>query len=632
MKNDKKNYLILGSHAHVPSGASESEFEFVYKNKMRPFVSNLYRYSNIQAVFHYSGILLYWVERNHPEFFMLIEDMISRKQAEILGGGFYEPCFPLIPLNDRIGQIELMTTYIRKHFGKRPQGCWLPGFVWEQHLVTALCLSDMNYTFLSQDQFAWAGIEDARLFYPCISEDQGKLIVIFPVSSSIEKELENKSFYHVFNELNKKFENIISSLDQNKKDENQPYSDPNDYTYNTGKIISIFPDKISASSEEAADTAWNRFFEEISLSENIIETTLPSKILKSHKSFKKNNFPESTAAGINHSPRRFLIEHTEADSIYSKMIFTNVLINQLKGDKARKQNAREELWKAQDSCFFSPCNGQLRSELRKSAYSSLLRAERLSRENVKGVSSLLQYDYDLDGIKEYLFQNEKINCYIHKRGACIFELDYFPDEWNYLDCGVNEYGRRAAFADIITSADEKINKNFIFTAENSRLCFINQYEAQAQDIKGKSCFTLSPVSNEPFGSIEINKCYLLKKDSLFVSYILKNTGKIIQDFQFVPEINFSFAGAGDEYVRFFTADSGGKDIHIKNIHNANNLKIQDIVNEVQIIFSSDKEFSGSLFPVFNGDLYQATRIIPVFSVSLESGEIWTNEFSLKFSH
>ncbi|MCL2214631.1 MAG: alpha-amylase, partial [Treponema sp.] len=157
MKNEKKNYLILGSHAHVPYGAPESEFEFVYENRMRPFISNLYRYSNIQAVIHYSGILLYWVERNHPEFFMLIEDMVSRKQTEILGGGFYEPCFPLIPLQDRIGQIELMTTYLRKHFGKRPLGCWLPGFVWEQHLVTALCSSDINYTFLSQKQFSQAG-------------------------------------------------------------------------------------------------------------------------------------------------------------------------------------------------------------------------------------------------------------------------------------------------------------------------------------------------------------------------------------------------------------------------------------------------------------------------------------------
>ena len=45
--------LVLGSHAHVPSGAFESEFEYIYEKRMRPFVSNLYRYSNINAVLHY---------------------------------------------------------------------------------------------------------------------------------------------------------------------------------------------------------------------------------------------------------------------------------------------------------------------------------------------------------------------------------------------------------------------------------------------------------------------------------------------------------------------------------------------------------------------------------------------------
>ena len=635
MKNEKKNYLILGSHAHVPYGAPESEFEFVYENRMRPFISNLYRYSNIQAVIHYSGILLYWVERNHPEFFMLIEDMVSRKQTEILGGGFYEPCFPLIPLQDRIGQIELMTTYLRKHFGKRPLGCWLPGFVWEQHLVTALCSSDINYTFLSQKQFSQAGLSGAHLYSPCISEDQGKLIVIFPVSSLIERELEVKSFYHVFNELNKKSENKINLSDQDFKKGNLQRGEQNDYSYytgNFGKIICIFPDKVSTSPEEAIDTAWSRFFEEISLSDAIVETTLPSKIFKSHKSYIKNNFPDSSVAGKDFSPRRFLIDHEEANSIYSKMIFTNVLINQLKGDKARKQNAREELWKAQDSCFFSPCNGRLRSELRKAAYSSLIRAERLSRENVKVISSLVQYDFDLDGIKEYLFQNEKINCYIHKKGASIFELDYFPNEWNYLDCGANEFGKRTAFADIITSVDERTDGNFNFTSSNSRLCFICQYEAQAQDKKEKLCFRLVSDGNEQFDCIEINKCYLLKKESLNVSYILKNTSKDNQVFQFIPEIDFSFAGIGDEYVRFYTTDKSGNDIHLDSMYKANNLKIHDIINEVQIVFFSEKEYSGKLITVFNSDRYQATRIIPVFSITLKSGEVWSNDFSLKFSH
>jgi len=614
VKTVSKISLILGSHAHVPSGAPESEFEFVYETKIRPFVSNLYRYSNIQAVLHYSGVLLYWVERTHPESFMLIEDMLTRKQAEILGGGFYEPVFPLLSLQDRIGQIELMTTYLRKHFGKRPTGCWVPGMAWEQNLAVALCTSDMDYTFLSQEQFEQAGLEGSDLFKPCLSEDQGKLVAIFPVSRFVEKELSQKSFSQVFVDLENKFNEVCGGC-------------------KSEKIISVFPETVSSSPEEAPDTAWNRFFEEISLSDKIVSTALPYKILKTYKTFKKASFPNSSAQENNFSPRKFLIDNAEASGIYSKMIFTNLLINQLKGDKARKLSAREEMWKAQDSCFFSPGNGQYRNELRKSAYSSLLRAEMLSREKGKFASSLIQYDFDFDGTKEFIFQDEKINCYIQHRGAGIFELDYLPKEWNYLDCGTDNSYRRIAFADMFFPESEKFDNLINILPENGRFCLHEQYEEITQDRKGKSCFRLPACADDaPFGNIEIDKCFLLKKENLSVSYLLKNKGKEKINFLFASEIDFSFAGVGDEFVRFYTVDLTGKDISIDRLLDTNNLKILDVKNEVQIILISANQFKGCLFPVYRYDMYQATRILPVFSVSLDAGGEWTNEFTLKFSH
>jgi len=614
VKEEKKLSLILGSHAHVPSGSDEGEFERVYEKKIRPFVSNLYRYSNIQAVLHYSGVLLYWVERTHQEFFMLIEDMVTRKQIEILSGGFYEPMFPLIPPQDRIGQIELLTTYLRKHFGKRPLGCWIPAMAWEQHLASSLCACDMNYTFLSQNQFVQAGLSGADLFSPCISEDQGKLIVIFPVSMSLSAELAKKSFSHVFLELKKKIDDEAGfSCDS--------------------AIVTVFPEHISSAPEEAPDTAWNRFFEEISLCENIVETTLSAKVFRNQKTYKKASFPNSSSLE-NYSPRRFLIDHCEANGIYSKMIFANVLISQLKGDKSRKQNAREELWKAQDSCLFTPGGGQIRHELRKAAYSSLLRAEMLSRDKGKFIPSLIQYDFDFDGVKEFLFQDSRINCYIQLRGAGIFELDYLPKDWNYLDCGCSGSNRRIAFADALVSADTKVKNLAEIYPPNSRLCFNEQYEALAQDRKGKSCFTLPPADSAiPFGAIEINKCYSLKRDILTVSYNLKNTGKEKEKFLFVTEINFSFAGEGEDNVRFYSVDSEGKDTQAeKLIADCQTLKILDVKNEVQLLLGCDKTFSGCLVPVYNSGLYQAARILPVFSLTLESGESWQAEFNLKFSY
>jgi hypothetical protein len=613
VKEERKLLLILGSHAHVPCGAGESEFEYVYENIMCPFVSNLYRYSNIQAVLHYSGVLLYWVERTHPEFFMLIEDMVTRKQAEILGGGFYEPMLPLIPLQDRIGQIELMTTYLRKHFGKRPLGCWIPGMAWEQHLAAALAASDMNYTFLSQDQFVQAGLSGEELFSPCISEDQGKLVTIFPVSLTASSALAEKSSSQVFIEYSRSMEE--------------------DFSVSKGGIIAVFPERAASSAQEAADTAWHRFFEELSLSKNIVETVLPGKILKNIKTYKKASFPNSSSIDKDFSPRRFLIDSCEANGIYSKMIFTNVLINQLKGDKSRKLNAREELWKAQDSSLFTAGEGTRRHELRKAAYSSLIRAERLSREKGKFISSLIQYDFDLDGVKEYLFQDSRINCYIQLKGAGIFELDYLPKDWNYLDCGSSSSGRMAAFVDTLVPQGEQTVSAQDEFPHSSRKCFNEQFEPFSQDRKGKSCFKLLASGTEPLCCIEIEKCYVLKRDILTVTYTLKNTAKEPEKFTLVTEIDFSFAGEGDEFVRFYTVDSTGKDAPVeRTLNNVEALKILDVKNEVQLLLGSARAFSGSLVPAHNGGFYQANRILSQFAVSLEAGETWTNEFSLKFSH
>ena len=101
--NVKMN-LILGVSNHIPNGAADEEFEALYNYNIRPLVSALYQFPQINMVFHYSGVLLYWIERNHPEIFVLLEDLLSRKQIELLGGGFYEPMMPFLPQADKIGK------------------------------------------------------------------------------------------------------------------------------------------------------------------------------------------------------------------------------------------------------------------------------------------------------------------------------------------------------------------------------------------------------------------------------------------------------------------------------------------------------------------------------------------------
>jgi hypothetical protein len=601
--------LILGSHAHVPYGSNNAEFENVYMNHMRPFITSLYRYPRIQAVLHYSGVLLHWVERSHPELFMLINDMIARKQAEMIGGGFYEPMLPIIPLQDKIGQIELLTTYIRKQFGKRPQGCWIPGYVWEQGLVSPLASCGMGFTFLSRRQFALAGGSDD----PCVCEDQGKLITVFPVFRPVEEDLTKKNIFTVL----KNFNNI--------------------HNENQEKVVSIFPYNLNTGPEGSVDWAWGNFFDELSNCESFAETVNPCKLLKPLKDAQKLYIPDSTRDEDSVPPRRFIIVNPEARGIYSKMIFTNMLINQLRGDKSRKLSAHEELWKAQSGDLFCSKGKRLRSHLvRNAAYAAILRAEQVTREKVKFAPSLVPFDFNLDGVEEWLFQDAKINCYVQSGGGGIFELDYQPKAWNYLyTCG-----GRPAFADSLLpkgAAAETANHESI---KGSRLCYNERYElAELDKVHRKLRLLSRQASSAAFKSVEIEKLYQVKKDSIYVSYTISNRGTHLEDFQFTARIDFALPGEGESFARFYNCKPGAPDAPVHEIlRDADCLKIHDIKNEVQIILSSSKPFDGRIAPVRvknpdNGEeSYQAYCVMPLFPLTLEAGSAWEVEFALKFSH
>jgi hypothetical protein len=165
----------------MPDGASDTLFELSYQRSWRPFLSSLYKFPSICSVLYYSGIVLQWIEENHPEFILLLEEMSGRRQIELLGGGYYSPLFPILQLSDKVGQIELLTTYLRKTFGKRPSGGWLYEYSWDAGVPLVFKNSGLSYSFLPAGTLAAAGIVDLRRCEPVVTEEQRKLLCVFPV-------------------------------------------------------------------------------------------------------------------------------------------------------------------------------------------------------------------------------------------------------------------------------------------------------------------------------------------------------------------------------------------------------------------------------------------------------------------
>ncbi len=172
--------LVLLIHGHQPVGNFDAVLEQTYRRSYLPFIECLLRHPGVRLGLHYSGPLLEWCEQRHPEFFRKLQELTSRGQIELVGGGFYEPILVSIPPEDQRQQIQLMRDYLSEKFGRTPEGAWLAERVWEPQLPHALASAGVRYTLVDDVHFLAAGFELDQLHGDYVAEDRGRTVRVFP--------------------------------------------------------------------------------------------------------------------------------------------------------------------------------------------------------------------------------------------------------------------------------------------------------------------------------------------------------------------------------------------------------------------------------------------------------------------
>ncbi len=173
-------HVVLIIHAHQPCGNFQNVMEECYQNSYSAFLALIEKHPKIRVALHYSGPLLLWIEKNHPDYFEHLRELVASGQVELIGGGFYEPILISIPEADRREQILRLADYLEKHFGKRPTGAWLAERVWEPQLPSTLASAKVAYTLVDDLPFLAAGFDPQELYGPYIAEDCGKSVWVFP--------------------------------------------------------------------------------------------------------------------------------------------------------------------------------------------------------------------------------------------------------------------------------------------------------------------------------------------------------------------------------------------------------------------------------------------------------------------
>ena len=461
----KKINFLFGIHCHQPVGNFPEVMRQAYFDSYLPFMEMMEAHPSIRFTAHYSGILFEWFEENHPEFIDKLRMLVKRGQLELMTAGFFEPILPIIPDEDKLGQIKMETDYIKKNFLTTPRGLWLTERVWEPHLPKVLNEAGAEYIAVDDYHFISAGVEEKDLTGYFVTEEEGRTLNVFPISKQLR--------YLVPFRVPQETIDHLKSLATEAGDRAAVLADDGEkFGVWPGTHKWVFEDKwlenFLKALEENRDVIRTMTFSEYmdehgpagriylptaSYSE-MMEWALPlesalkfERITEEMRSFGKyDDYKQFIRGGFF---RNFFAKYPESNNMHKKMLHVSEKIAALsKGKKlglssdardSQIEAAKKLLWKGECNCAYwhGVFGGLYLNYLRHAVYENLIAAEIDADRIAYGEQKFLDVknlDFDKDGNDELLISNNFINLYLSpSSGGALFELDFRPKNFNLLN-------------------------------------------------------------------------------------------------------------------------------------------------------------------------------------------------------
>ncbi len=442
--------MVLIIHGHQPAGNFEHVFEECYRNSYEAFLSLVEGHQGVRLALHYSGPLLLWIEKNHPEYFLRLRRLVRSGQVEMIGGGFYEPILISIPEADQYEQITRLASYIEKNFERRPTGAWLAERIWEPQLPSTLKDSGVSYTLVDDLPFLAAGFEPDELFGPYLAEDCGKSVWLFPGLKALRylipfRKVEESIAY--FKEAARLHPGGVASFgDDMEKFGVWPGTFEHCYTdgwlkdfltaleENSSWLKTCTPSEYIASHVPLgrADLPSASYAE---MMEWVLPTATRQRFHAVEKEFAAR--PDVLAFMRGGSWRGFFRKYPESNLLHKKMLRVSACVTSIPPRRsqpehsAQVQQARDFLLRGQgnDAYWHGVFGGLYAPHLRTEIWRNLVRAETLADQLTPGGMQprVEMLDFDADGCSEVLFSAPEYQVLLKPSdGATIAALDFRP--------------------------------------------------------------------------------------------------------------------------------------------------------------------------------------------------------------
>ncbi|OGL38871.1 MAG: hypothetical protein A2043_08990 [Candidatus Schekmanbacteria bacterium GWA2_38_9] len=474
-----KIHFSLAIHNHQPLGNFNEIFEISFNKSYLPFLEIVKSFPYIKLALHYSGILLDWIIKNHPDFAESLKLLISNGQIELLSGAFYEPILTSLNKADRLDQIKKMNDFIFENFKYTPKGLWLAERVWDSNIIESIADAGLEYAIVDDFHLISAGLRRQDTYGYFTTEEEGRNIALFPSNQTLRYLIPFHPPEQTINFLH---------------NESNEQKDPLFFMGDDGEKFGIWP----GTYHTVYEMRWlERFFNSLIENYNKIAIITPGEYLKSHppvsqiylptcsyqemmvwalptpaqKKFRKiakelqgredlNEYLGFIKGGV---WKNFFVKYAESNLIYRKMLH---LSNRIRGFNFKSEKRKNE---ALDFLFQSQCNdaywhgifgGLYLPHLRSAIYSSLIKAEKILEEEIFGGKNFLNIesvDLDNDSKEELILKNKFLTLIIKPdKGGSLIEFDYKPRNFNLVNSLIR---REEAYHDDLLNLEKHHGEN-----------------------------------------------------------------------------------------------------------------------------------------------------------------------------
>ena len=419
-------------------GNFDGVFEEAYRTSYRPFLDVLEDYPEIPFALHTSGPLLEWLVDKHPEY-------IARAARPGRVGPGRDPGRRVLradPDHDpRTGSgradpgiFELPSGAVRR----RVRGMWVAERVWEQQLVSAIVEAGIEYTVLDDFHFERAGCSEDDVFGYYLTEDDGRLLKVFPASETLRYSIpfqEPHETYEFLKELAAdRPGSTVVFADDGEKFGSWPKTF--DHVYTNG-WLNHFCDMLRANRDWLETTTFARAVDsslplgKVYLPDGsyreMTEWALPPESLRAFRRGAERLASLPDAGEIKRFFRaggywrNFKARYPESDEMYARMLGVSRRLEAAgrnpEADPDYLEVARQELYRGQCNCpyWHGSFGGLYLPHLRNAIYRSLIAADNAldDAEGRTGPRVLIEVgDFNLDARQEVRLENDRLIAWV----------------------------------------------------------------------------------------------------------------------------------------------------------------------------------------------------------------------------